>query len=50
MSQKIGTIEVFRVKSSGRKLYLTLPKELCIAYAIQKGDRLKVKIEEKIEE
>lgn len=46
--QKIGTVEIIRVSSSGRRRYLKLTKELCDAYGIEVGDKLKVRIEEKV--
>ena len=46
--QKIGTIEIIRVSSSGRRRYLKLTKEFCDAFGIEVGDKLRVKIEEKI--
>ena len=43
---KIGTVETLRVKSSGRRLYMNLDKDLVECYGIQVGDILRVKIEE----
>lgn len=45
---KIGTVEVLRVKRSGRRHYVNLPSDLVIAYAIKVGDVLKVEIKEGI--
>jgi len=46
--EKIGTVEIVRVSSSGRRRYIKLTKELCDAYGIEVGDKLRVKIEEKV--
>lgn len=46
--QKIGTVEMFRVNSSGRRLYVNLRAELCNAFGIKVGDLLKVEIKEKV--
>ena len=48
-AHRIGTVEMFKVKSSGRRLYLNLKAELVECFGIQKGDVLKVEIKERIE-
>ena len=45
--ERIGTVEVVKVKSSGRRLYVNLAAELIAAFGIQAGDLLKVEIKEK---
>jgi len=45
--EKIDTTEVLVVRSTGRRLYLTLSRELCEAYGIVMGDKLRVRIIEK---
>ena len=47
-SYKIGTVETLRVCSTGRRFYVNLGKFTVQAYGIEKGDILKVKIEEGI--
>jgi len=47
-TQKIGTVETFKVKSSGRRLYMNLDADTVAAYGIEAGDLLKVEIKEKI--
>lgn len=47
-AQKIGTVELLKVKTTGRRLYVNLDKLLVDAYGIQRGDTLRVKIEELI--
>ena len=45
--QRIGTVEMLKVKSSGRRLYMNLKRDLVDAYAIEAGQILKVEIKEK---
>jgi len=46
--QKIGTVEMLKVKSSGRRLYLNLYADLIAAFGIKAGDLLRVEIKEKV--
>ena len=43
---RIGTVELLKVKSSGRRLYVNLSAELLEAFGIEAGDLLKVEIKE----
>lgn len=45
--QRIGTVEMLKVKSSGRRLYVNLDADLVAAFDIEAGDLLKVEIKEK---
>ena len=45
---KIGTVETLKVKKTGRRLYMNLRRDTVDAFGIEKGDILKVKIEEGI--
>lgn len=47
---KIGTVEILRVSHSGRRYYLPLKKDLVDAFGLKAGDRLRVKIVERIRE
>lgn len=46
--QKIGTVEILPVRRSGRRYYLPLRKDFIDALGLEVGDRLRVKIVEKI--
>ena len=48
-THRIGTVEMLKVKSSGRRLYVNLDADLVGAYGIQPGDILKVEIKERHE-
>ena len=43
---RIGTVEVLKVKKTGRRFYLNLDAETVEAYGIEVGDILKVEIKE----
>ena len=43
---RIGTVEVLKVKKTGRRFYLNLDAETVEAYGIKVGDILKVEIKE----
>ena len=47
-AQRIGTVEVVKVKSSGRRLYVNLDADFIAAFGIEAGDLLKVEIKEKV--
>lgn len=44
-TEKIGTVEILEVHRSGRRTYVNLDSYTVSTYAIQPGDRLRVKIE-----
>ena len=46
--EKIGTVELLKVKTTGRRLYVNLDRLTVDAYGIEKGDTLRVKIVERI--
>ena len=48
-THRIGTVEMLKVKSSGRRLYVNLAKELVDSFGIRKGDTLRVEIKERVE-
>lgn len=48
-THRIGTVEMLKVKSSGRRLYVNLDADLVTAFGISAGDLLKVEIKERIE-
>lgn len=43
--KKIGTVEILKVSRHGSGLYLRLRRDLCDVYVIQKGDKIRVKLE-----
>lgn len=43
--EKIGTVEIMKVSRHGSGHYLRLDKDLCEVYGIQKGDKIRVKLE-----
>jgi len=45
VSRKIGVVEVLRVSSHGSGLYLRIPRDVCDAFKIRRGDLLRVRIE-----
>jgi len=47
VSQKIGVEQVFRVSRTGGKLYLNIDK-IAKVFKLEKGDKLRVEIKEKI--
>ena len=42
VEKRIGTVELLKVKSSGRSLYVRLSAELIETFDVKKGDVLKV--------
>jgi len=44
-NRKIGIVEVLRVSAHGSGLYLRIPRDVCSAFGIRRGDLLRVKIE-----
>jgi len=45
---KIGTVEMLKVKKTGRRLYVNLDRVLCEAFGIEPGHVLRVRILEGI--
>ena len=43
--QKIGTVEIMKVSRHGSGHYLRLDKDLVEVYDIQKGDKIRVKLD-----
>ena len=43
--EKIGTVEIMKVSRHGSGLYLRLARDLCDVYGIQKGDKIRVKLD-----
>lgn len=46
--EKIGTVEILKVRRSGRRVYVNLDPYTVRTYDIKAGDSLRVKIEEVI--
>lgn len=42
---KIGTVEILKVSRHGSGLYLRLDKDLAEVYGIEKGDKIRVRLE-----
>lgn len=47
--EKIGTVEILAVRRHARRYYLPLSTDLIETYGLKIGDRLKVKIEGRIQ-
>lgn len=47
-TKKIGIVSLYRVKTTGRRHYLTLDKIMVQNYDIKVGDVLKVEIKERV--
>jgi len=46
--EKIGIVEILKVKTHGRRLYVVIPSDVVTTFEIKKGDMLRVKLEELI--
>ena len=47
---KIGTVEMLKVKRTGRRFYMNLDTETCECFGIESGDTLRVKIIEGVKQ
>jgi len=45
-TDKIGIVDLFKLKSSGGRSYIVIPKQLTESYGLMSGDLLKLQIRE----